>query len=359
MAPLAVERDREKGAEGVRPDQSLVSVVMPVFNGETYLAQSIASVLSQRGVAIELVVVDDASTDGTASILEDLSRRDWRLRVLRHDHNRGVQQARAAGLHASSGDRIAFADADDFMPAGALALLQEKLDATGGDIAVGSVRYFFNGTRPGPFKQRFRSGGTFSRSLLHRFCRLGFGSGSLWGKLYRRRILSEGVAWDLAEVMPMNEDYVVNLGAFSNAGKVCLVRECVYLWRQHSESTTARWERTEAFARLIRAYVVSLEVYRENPRVDVSDVDELYRRQLRFPCYRLRAGDDLRPWDSHIAESLNRLAAVHPAGIYTLARAWAPDAREGAGSGRYGAGLVRHAGAFLVRWGLRLADADL
>jgi glycosyltransferase involved in cell wall biosynthesis len=88
----------------------MISVVIAVFNGEDFLADAIRSVLAQRDVSLELIVVDDGSTDGSATIATGFE--DRRVTVLRQN-NRGVSSARNAGIAVARGDFIAFLDADD------------------------------------------------------------------------------------------------------------------------------------------------------------------------------------------------------------------------------------------------------
>jgi glycosyltransferase involved in cell wall biosynthesis len=87
----------------------LVSIIMPCYNGEAFLAEAIDSVLAQTFQGFELIVVDDGSTDKSADIL---ARFASRVRVIRQT-NRGVSAARNTGIHESKGEFIAFLDADD------------------------------------------------------------------------------------------------------------------------------------------------------------------------------------------------------------------------------------------------------
>jgi glycosyltransferase involved in cell wall biosynthesis len=88
----------------------MISVVISVYNGEEFLADAISSVLAQTGVELELIVVDDGSTDGTPAVARSFT--DPRVTVLRQD-NRGVAGARNAGIARAHGEFIAFLDADD------------------------------------------------------------------------------------------------------------------------------------------------------------------------------------------------------------------------------------------------------
>ena len=113
---------------------ALVSVVLPVFNGESLVGGAVDSVLGQTLTDLELVVVDDGSTDGTAAILA--SYRDRRLRVLRFESNRGYMEALNVGVTEASSDCIGRLDADDFA---APNRLQLQMDLMQSDSRIGLV----------------------------------------------------------------------------------------------------------------------------------------------------------------------------------------------------------------------------
>ena len=92
----------------------LVSVVMPAWNAAATVARSIESVLAQDHAQVELLVVDDASTDATAQLVAGYAAADARVRLLRQPANGGVAAARNAGITAARGEYVAFLDSDDW-----------------------------------------------------------------------------------------------------------------------------------------------------------------------------------------------------------------------------------------------------
>jgi len=115
-----------------------VSVLMPVYNARRYLAESLESVLAQTFGDLELVAVDDGSSDGSSGILAEAARREPRLVVLRQA-NAGIVSALNAGLARCSGAYVARIDADDLAEPGRLATQVAHLDAHPGIFAVGSA----------------------------------------------------------------------------------------------------------------------------------------------------------------------------------------------------------------------------
>lgn len=105
-----------------------VSVVMGVYNGERYLRAAVESVLSQQGVTLEFIVVDDGSTDGTPAILAEIQASDSRMHVLTQ-RNAGLTRALIAGCQAARGEFIARQDSDDLSLPGRLARQRELLAA--------------------------------------------------------------------------------------------------------------------------------------------------------------------------------------------------------------------------------------
>src|SRR6185369_4654551 len=90
----------------------LVSIIMPAYNAGKYIADSIRSVLAQTYSNWELIVVDDGSTDDTAAIVQDFTKREGRVRYIYQENGR-LGKARNTGVRNSQGDLIAFLDSDD------------------------------------------------------------------------------------------------------------------------------------------------------------------------------------------------------------------------------------------------------
>ncbi len=116
----------------------MISVIIPAYNAQRYLRQALDSVLSQCGVEIEVVVVDDGSTDATSDIAAEYVSRDLRVKLLRGE-NRGLGAARNRGVDASAGEWVTFLDSDDALFPDALASLLSATGSTGCDIASGRI----------------------------------------------------------------------------------------------------------------------------------------------------------------------------------------------------------------------------
>ncbi|MGA7802821.1 MAG: glycosyltransferase family A protein, partial [Gammaproteobacteria bacterium] len=92
----------------------LISVIMPCFNAQRFVGEAVDSVFSQTDVTVELIVVDDGSTDGSRDVLASLAQRHADRMTVLHQQNRGPYPARNLALEHSKGDLVAFLDADDY-----------------------------------------------------------------------------------------------------------------------------------------------------------------------------------------------------------------------------------------------------
>ena len=116
----------------------LISVIVPIYKVEKYLAQCVDSILSQTHRDLEIILVDDGSPDGCGAMCDDYAKRDSRVRVI-HKENGGLSDARNAGLAVCTGDYIGFVDSDDYIAPDmyeTLAAFAEKEDL---DVAMCGV----------------------------------------------------------------------------------------------------------------------------------------------------------------------------------------------------------------------------
>lgn len=125
--------------------QPLISVIVPCYNVEPYLERCFASIAGQSYGHIEVILVDDGSTDGTGALCDRLAVTDSRARVV-HKANGGLSDARNAGIDVAHGELLAFVDSDDYMPPHAIATLLGVMQATGADISEGRQRRFDEGS---------------------------------------------------------------------------------------------------------------------------------------------------------------------------------------------------------------------
>jgi len=215
------------------PSVTLLSVIVPVHQVEDYLADCLDSILDQSFRDVELVAVDDASTDGCARILSRYAERDPRVVVVTLDHNQGLGAARNAGLARATGTYVWFVDSDDWLPEGALGAVAARLLRTGPDLLVTAyTRHYPDGGlrhcglsqvgagRPVPETFTLRQYPALL-AVLHITC----------NKVIRRRFLAEsgltfGSGW--------YEDVSFSFPLLLAAGRISLLDRGCYAYRQRA-----------------------------------------------------------------------------------------------------------------------------
>ena len=93
---------------------SLISIIVPIYNVEKYLCECIESLINQTYTNLEIILVDDGSTDSSSAICDEYALKDERIVVI-HNQNGGVSRARNAGLDIMTGEYVLLADSDDYM----------------------------------------------------------------------------------------------------------------------------------------------------------------------------------------------------------------------------------------------------
>ena len=168
-----------------------ISVIIPVFNTEQYLDRCLDSVLGQDLEDLEVICVDDVSTDGSAALIQRRARKDSRLRYIRQEVNAGPGQARNRGIDAATGRYVYFLDSDDWIEPDLLSRMLRMADETGRDVIINSsfVKEYDGidkkeyGTRFGFLEEDPRAYDTATVLLLF--------PPVLWARLYRRSYLAD------------------------------------------------------------------------------------------------------------------------------------------------------------------------
>ena len=214
-----------------------ISVIIPAYNIQNYLGNTLDSVLAQTYENLEIIVVDDGSTDNTGSILDGYAARDSRVTAV-HKENGGVTSARLRGIEEASGDYIGFVDGDDFVEPRMYARLMENAKKFDADISHcgyqmvfphGRIDYYYNTGKL--VQQEGRQGCT---DLLDGV----FVEPGLVNKLYRRELFAGLDSW-MDKDIRINEDLLMNFYLFRQAEKCVFEDICLYHYvlRQGSAAT--------------------------------------------------------------------------------------------------------------------------
>jgi succinoglycan biosynthesis protein ExoO len=136
LAPVSCRAWDEKGLQ-MKPPQ--VSIIVPALNAQAYIGTALESALSQTCSEIEVIAVDDGSSDGTADEMRRFAALDSRLRLIRHSSTRGVSAARNTGIAAAQGKWLAPLDADDAFALNRIEYLLKAVDETTADLIADNL----------------------------------------------------------------------------------------------------------------------------------------------------------------------------------------------------------------------------
>lgn len=321
----------------------LISVIVPCYNMEPWAERCIGSLLAQHHANLEIIAVNDCSSDGTGALLDGMALKDDRVKPLHLPANGGLHAARQAGFSVAKGDLIGFVDADDHVGPEMYASLAGALLRTGADMALCGHR----GVLGNGAVQRHHDYGkeaVLEDRLLERFAHGEFGSGVIWSKLYRRHIIQPGMELALDRRLDSGADYIVGVGCFTRAHRVVTVPGTPYHYALRTESMSMSMQAARAFVFLLDCYAACLEVYSREPEAVLHQVDTLYQRQLWFNGYRVVQTEDLLPHRAYLAGVVARLGQVRPQALYGLVHTFDPVTQPPAPQqARYHLGQARRA----------------
>ena len=126
-------------------NKPMISIIVPVYNVESYLADCVDSITAQTFKDIEIILVDDGSPDSCGQICDDYAKTDKRIRVI-HKQNGGLSDARNAGIQLASGRYLGFIDSDDYIATDMFERLYNSIIETDSDIAMCYAANFIDGS---------------------------------------------------------------------------------------------------------------------------------------------------------------------------------------------------------------------
>lgn len=212
-------------------DNTKITIVVPIYNAENYIDRCVSSILAQSYKNLEVLLMDDGSTDGTPALLDDFAGKDERVKVV-HKENTGHANSRNCGLLQATGEFITFMDCDDYMHPEFIEKMYGAIARDSSDMACCSFRYVDEeGTELGwstPYLERkVVSSADAQREFLLTHNIEGFS----WNKLVRRSILMDNEL-RYAEDQKAFVDMLLWYRAISFAGKVSFVPDKLYDYYQ-------------------------------------------------------------------------------------------------------------------------------
>ena len=256
---------------------NLVSVIVPVYNSANYLHRCIDSILKQSYRDIEVILIDDGSTDRSGEICDGYARDDSRVRAL-HTQNRGVSSARNTGLNSSKGSFIFFVDSDDFIETYAIHALIEGYRQSHADLVVGAFNKIKNGStvsqiRDFSHNQLLARAGLIEYTLSYlrnpRQCQLLM---STWAKLFRSAIIKNSNVM-FKEELRTAEDVAFNFDYLKSVETVYFINDIIYNHQKHGTYDSLSMKLVEGDPRSLFGYIPALDSVSGFLRLGNCDVE--------------------------------------------------------------------------------------
>ncbi len=218
-----------------------LSVVVPIFNVAPYLRECLDSLVAQTYRDVEVILVDDGSTDGSTELAARYARRRRSWQLVHSDH-RGPGGARNRGVALARGELLTFLDSDDLLPADAHEAMVTTLQASGSDFVVGSLLRLVDGEHVQPPWIRRAHAQRRVAITLDEFPEI-LVNVFPWDKVFRRSFYDDaGLVW--AEGIRY-EDQVFSTEAYLRAARFDVLRRPVYVWRLRTDGTSITQRRSD------------------------------------------------------------------------------------------------------------------
>ena len=220
-------------------DGILISVIIPVFNVQEYVEECVKSVLDQSYQNIEIIIINDGSTDASSDICKRIANMDSRIRLI-EQKNIGLGETRNRGIELAKGDYIAFVDSDDYIHTDFLKILLNKAEETGADIIEGEYEVLKDGFKK--LNYSFKNTSPFflddnNKELFYKFYYFGsIYKHFAWDKLYKKEFLIRNNIRFGDNRIIFAEDTWFQLQALYYNPRIDFATGAIYVYRQRLES---------------------------------------------------------------------------------------------------------------------------
>lgn len=220
-------------------DEELVSIIVPVYKTEYFLAECIESLINQTYKKIEIILVDDGSPDESGKICDEYKEIDKRIKVI-HQKNQGVSVARNKGLYESKGSWVIFVDGDDVAEKNMVEKLYNATQKDDCEIVFGNYNIL---TKQNKLPKIYfkGSGKIFSseeKNILIEKCMENLGVP--WGKIYKKSLIVDNNI-EFKPNLKRMQDSIFNIYIFKESTKIKYIEDIVYNYRQFMESSCYKY----------------------------------------------------------------------------------------------------------------------
>lgn len=209
----------------------LISVIVPIYNVEKYLARCVDSIVNQTYKNLEIILVDDGSPDRCPQMCDDYAKKDSRIKVV-HKNNGGLSDARNAGMAVATGKYISFIDSDDYVSDDFFECLLDVVNKENSDIAECSVVKLYGDNRFDEFSDDLSVKTYDTQDAMSALIAENPFHQHVWNKLYKTELVRD-IPYAVGK---LNEDEFWTYQVFGRANKVSKLNKTMYYYFQRNSS---------------------------------------------------------------------------------------------------------------------------
>lgn len=248
----------------------LISIIVPIYNVQVYLRSCIESILSQTYLNLEIILVDDGSTDDCPAICEEYAQKDNRIVVV-HKKNGGLSDARNEGLKISKGEYITFVDSDDLVSKYFIETLYSAISLCSVKLAICLVRCFFDEQKLIDERTTTLFDIYDKKRALQQFCSLNFNKStpfiSACSKMYHRSLF-DSISFPIGKIY---EDVYAGYRIIDQVDKVVAVSCSLYYYRMRNDGIMGQKE-THPYQDVLQPYQSAIEYFNRTNQSDLSSL---------------------------------------------------------------------------------------
>lgn len=227
--------------------QCMISIVVPIYNVANYLEMCLKSIISQTYSNLDIILVDDGSTDESYQICKQYQKIDSRIRVF-HQHNQGLTVARRVGVNMAKGKYVGFVDGDDWIDAEMYEKLIEYAEKSGADIVTSkgfknvtvdkSIGIWGDTLESGAYSIKENDNFIIKHIFPNSFNNREYLNGAVWNKIFITPLIRSVLNEMSDNVNGCMDDNVCVVGCVLKANKIFISDECLYHHRERTNSYT-------------------------------------------------------------------------------------------------------------------------
>ena len=271
------------------------TISIPIFNRAQYIPETLESVIKQTYTDLEIICVDDCSTDNSAALLQDYAQKDSRIKILAHEENKGLYLARKTGVLNASGDYMLFLDCDDVLTPHTVEVIYNTLCKN--SVEVLEYGYHSVHANEDTVPDSVVTADELFSSLVYDHPSR---AGTVWNKAYKTELLKNAFSKMSDFYAVMGEDFYESVIIAYYAKSYSSIDDVLLLYNDESGISNTRKDLAsiqkdlDSFAAILNGFKIFFESYASEHKVTLVNIERYYLHYLYYDLILLRTNREER-----------------------------------------------------------------